>query len=64
VAGRLVWDADGEPHQVVVDGRMLSWRELGQALTSFEGWRFRLVLEDPSVDLRADAGKAVDQTEG
>ncbi len=58
VAGRLVWGEGrdvGEPYDVVVDGRTLSWEELGRALEPFEGWRFRLVIEDRSLDVRPDA---------
>jgi hypothetical protein len=28
---------------------------LGAALESCEGWRFRLLIEDPAVDVRPDA---------
>jgi hypothetical protein len=52
VAGRLEWDPDGSPVRVVVDGRVLTWEEFGQALASLEGWRFRLLIEAPIVDLR------------
>jgi hypothetical protein len=55
VAGRLVWGGErehGGPYDVVVDGRRLTWDELGHALEPYEGWRFRLVLEDPCDDLR------------
>nr|WP_157430420.1 hypothetical protein [Actinomadura macra] len=39
---------------MVVDGRVLSWEQLGEALgLSFEGWRFRIQLDDPSLDLRS-----------
>lgn len=58
VAGRLVWDDEGSagrPYRVVVDGRTLSWEELGMALESYEGWNFRLVIEDRIHDARADA---------
>ena len=47
--GRLVWDDDadsGTPYAVVVDGRRLSWEELGRALEAFEGWRFRIAMLD------------------
>jgi hypothetical protein len=47
--GRLVWnDASdtGVPYDVVIDGRKLSWQEFGQALGPYEGWNFRLVIED------------------
>lgn len=53
-AGRVEADLDGGgPVRVVVDGRVLSWGQLGEALASFEGWRFRLLIDDSSVDLRA-----------
>jgi hypothetical protein len=58
VIGRLVWgDAHdtGGPYDVIVDGRTLSWDELGRALECFEGWRFRLAIEDRCDDLRPDA---------
>ena len=58
VRGRLVWGPErdqGGPYDVVVDGRRLTWAELGQALEPYEGWRFRLLLEDPCDDLRPDA---------
>jgi hypothetical protein len=55
VAGRLIWGPDGGPYRVVVDGRPLSWAQFGEALESFEGWRFRLVIDDPCVDVRSDA---------
>ena len=58
VAGRLVWDDEastGAPYRVVVDGRTLSWEELGMALEGFEGWSFRLVIEDTIHDARDDA---------
>lgn len=46
LAGRLVWNEDDGPYDVVVDGRRLSWEEFGRALEPFEGWRFRLIIED------------------
>jgi len=54
-AGRLVWNDDGGPHNVVVDGRSMSWEELGMALEPYEGWSFRLVIEDRVHDARPDA---------
>ena len=33
----------------------MSWEELGATLESFEGWGFRLVIEDRITDLRSDA---------
>jgi len=58
VAGRLVGNDDGDngaPYNVVVDGRMMTWEELAMALESYEGWGFRLVIEDRVRDVRTDA---------
>ena len=58
VAGRLVWNDDGDngkPYHAVVDGRTLSWEALGLALEPYEGWGFRLVIEDRVHDVRSDA---------
>ncbi|MEV6946714.1 hypothetical protein AB0N07_33050 [Streptomyces sp. NPDC051172] len=57
-AGRLEGDPAGGPVQVVVDGRVLTWDELGEALASFEGWRFRLTIESSMVDVRSEVTKA------
>ena len=46
LAGRLVWNEDDGPYDVIVDGRRLSWEQFGRALEPFEGWRFRLIIED------------------
>lgn len=53
-AGRFEFDPDGQAHGVVVDGRYLTWDEFGAALSSFEGWRFRLTIDDPLTDHRSD----------
>jgi len=58
VAGRLVGNDDGDnraPYNVVVDGRVMTWEELAMALESYEGWGFRLVIEDRVRDVRTDA---------
>ena len=58
VAGQLGWNEEsdhGKPYRVIIDGRTLSWEELGRALESYEGWRFRLVIEDSIDDARTDA---------
>lgn len=55
VAGRFVFNPGGGPYHVVVDGRELTWEQLGEAMEAFEGWRFRLLIEDPSEDVRPDA---------
>lgn len=57
VAGRFVWNDEepsGRPYKVVVDGRTLTWEELGLALEAYEGWNFRLVIEDRVQDARGD----------
>jgi hypothetical protein len=57
-AGRLVCGEErefGGPYDVVVDGHTLTWEELGRALEPYEGWHFRLVLEDRCEDVRPDA---------
>jgi hypothetical protein len=58
VAGRLIYSENsgiGGPYNVVVDGRTLTWEEFGEALEPYEGWRFRMVIEDRCADLRPDA---------
>lgn len=58
MVGRLVWNdqaGDGKPYRVIVDGRTLSWQEFGSALEAYEGWRFRLVIDDSIEDFRSDA---------
>jgi hypothetical protein len=49
VLGRFIWSdegAAGAPFDVVVDGRTLSWEQFGEALSAYEGWNFRLLIED------------------
>ena len=58
VEGRFEWGlgrADDDPYDVIIDGRRLTWDEFGRTLASFEGWRFRLLIEDRCDDLRPDA---------
>ena len=58
VEGRFEWGpgrTHDDPYDVIVDGRRLTWDEFGRTLASFEGWRFRLLIEDPCDDLRPDA---------
>ena len=57
--GRLVWSEDSErgvPYDVVIDGRKLSWEEFGEALASYEGWNFSLVIEDRTAEAEIDGG--------
>jgi hypothetical protein len=38
-----------------VDGRTITWQELGEELGSYEGWSLRLVIEDRVEKLQSDA---------
>lgn len=51
--GRIEWDESQPGHLplVVVDGKEVSWDELGRMLMSMEGWQFRLDMADPSEEL-------------
>ncbi|TFE37912.1 hypothetical protein E2553_38390 [Paraburkholderia dipogonis] len=53
VRGRIEWDESqaGDLPLVVVDGKEVSWDDLGRMLMSMEGWQFRLDLADPSEEL-------------
>jgi hypothetical protein len=49
VVGRFIWSdegAAGAPFDVVIDGRTLTWEQFGEALSAYEGWNFRLLIED------------------
>ena len=50
VHGRIEWDESkhGRVPLVVVDGKSVSWDELGRMLMSMEGWQIRLEVLDPS----------------
>jgi len=60
--GRLVWNEDDGPYDVVVDGRRLSWEAFGRALEPFEGWRFRLIIEDVELVDDESASGAADRS--
>jgi hypothetical protein len=53
VCGRIEWDGseDGRIPLLVIDGRKVSWDELGRMLMSFEGWQFRLAICDRSEEV-------------
>lgn len=53
VRGHIEWDESqaGRLPLVVVDGKELSWNDLGRMLMSMEGWQFRLDIADPSEEL-------------
>ena len=60
--GRLVWNEADGPYDVVVDGRRLSWGAFGRALEPFEGWRFRLIIEDVELVDDESASGAADRS--
>lgn len=52
VVGRIETVPPFGPLTLVVDGHAVTWNELGQALSSYEGWQFVLRIADPSGDPR------------
>jgi hypothetical protein len=60
IEGRLEWNPAGEfgkPYDVIVDGRRLTWEELGHALEPFERWRFRLSIVETDLVPTAEGGR-------
>jgi hypothetical protein len=53
VRGRIEWDdaSAGQVPLLVIDGREITWEELGRMLMSFEGWQFKLEIRDPSEEI-------------
>ena len=53
VRGRIAWDESqgGYLPLLVIDGREISWDELGHMLMTFEGWQFKLAISDKSEEL-------------
>ena len=41
-------DEDHGAPMVVIDGREISWDELGRMVATFEGWQFKLEFRDRS----------------
>lgn len=59
VTGRFQWSEFGDvgkPYDVVVDGRRLSWEELGNVFEGLEGWNFTLQIDDLSPALGEETG--------
>ena len=42
---------DGRVPLLIIDGREITWDELGRMLMSFEGWQFKLTVADKSEEL-------------
>ena len=53
VRGLIEWDdaSDGRVPLLLIDGRKISWEELGRMLMSFEGWQFKLEIRDISEEV-------------
>ena len=53
VRGKIEWDDahDGRVPLLIIDGREITWDELGRMLMSFEGWQFKLTVADKSEEL-------------
>jgi len=42
---------DGRLPLLVIDGKEISWEQLGRMMMSFEGWQFRLQIKDRSEEI-------------
>ncbi len=53
VRGMVEWDeaGDGRVPLLVIDGREVTWDEFGGMLMCFEGWQFKLNLDDKSTEM-------------
>lgn len=53
VRGRIEWNESKDERMpvLVIDGRDVSWEELGRMLMTFEGWQFRMEIRDRSEDV-------------
>ena len=53
VRGKIEWDVahDGRVPLLIIDGREITWDELGRMLMSFEGWQFKLTVGGKSEEL-------------
>jgi hypothetical protein len=53
VRGRIEWNESKDERMpvLVIDGRDVSWEELGRMLMTFEGWQFRMVIRDRSEEV-------------
>ncbi len=53
VRGRISWDdnEDGRLPKLVIDGKEISWDQIGCMMAGFEGWQFRLEIKDRSEEV-------------
>lgn len=53
VRGRIESDLDDDDRMpaVLIDGRQVTWAELGRMVMTFEGWQFKLEFRDMSEEL-------------
>jgi len=49
VRGRIEWDDDtgGEIPLLIIDGKPITWEQLGRMLMTYEGFNFKLEIFDP-----------------
>ena len=59
VRGMVGWDAaeDGRVPLLTIDGREITWEELGHMLMTYEGWQFKLEILDKSLTDQWDVPK-------
>jgi hypothetical protein len=52
VLGRIETERDGWERQplLVIDGRKVTWQEMGEMLAAYEGWQLKLEMRDQSED--------------
>lgn len=46
--GRIDYSPDEDMPVVVIDGRVMTWRQFGEMWRSYEGWQFRVEMVDPT----------------
>jgi hypothetical protein len=53
VRARISCDLESAYHSpmLVIDGREVTWDQFGEMLMTFEGWQFKLEIEDPSEEV-------------
>ncbi|MEG3070227.1 MAG: hypothetical protein RQM92_04760 [Candidatus Syntrophopropionicum ammoniitolerans] len=53
VVGRFEYnETNDEIHNVVIDGKVFSWEQLGEMLNAYEGFQFKLKIYDITEDIR------------
>ena len=58
VVCRFIWSekgAAGTPFDMIIDGRTLPRDQFGEALSAYEGWDVRLLIEDRAAEAETEA---------